>query len=173
MVWRPRLVLRRGKGGGISSPTSSAGYAVYGVMAGVGTVACVAGALYGKPLMLLGVAITGVFLRDVWAWFAASEHERADFRAEIGRLGGGPDQLIIGQSRGARTLIATWLVVSIAAIWMTRRVEWLVSVLFAASFAVAVSLDVLRGHFRGSERLRSEPPSPKLRQNARKGLGRG
>jgi hypothetical protein len=97
-MWRPRLVVRRGKGGGISSPTSTAGYVLGGSIGGALSAAAVAAAISSKhPLFLIGL-FSLIFIRDAWAWLAATPEERQAFRAEVERLGGGPDQSRYGRS---------------------------------------------------------------------------
>jgi hypothetical protein len=58
--WRPLLVVRFGRGGAISSPTSTAGYVFIGSVAATLTGGIVAAAVSRTPLALFGLA----WLRD-------------------------------------------------------------------------------------------------------------
>lgn len=154
MRWRPSLVVRFGRGGSLLSPTSNTGYAFYGAMAAVMTCAVIAAALSGEPLFLVGLAITGLFLRDTWAWFAATDAEKAAFRARIAELqllGHAPpaDQTVIGQNWGLLALggLLAWLGFSILMV-VRGQPAFLVSVMFAASFTVLAAVDLARKRLR-------------------------
>ncbi|OJH40386.1 hypothetical protein BON30_15285 [Cystobacter ferrugineus] len=82
MAWHPRLVVRFDRGRCITSPTNSVGYGVQGILAAFVACGLVVVAASGESLVLLVLAVPGVFLRDAWAWFAATEEERASFRTE-------------------------------------------------------------------------------------------
>lgn len=67
-----------------------------GGIAGALTLGVLFAAFSGKPLMLVGLLVTGVFLRDTWAWLAATPDEREAFREQVIAGGGGPDQRAVG-----------------------------------------------------------------------------
>jgi hypothetical protein len=148
-MWRPRLVVRYGKGGHTpSSPTTTAGYVLIGGIAGVLSLASVFAAFNGKPLMLLGLLITAFFLRDVWAWFAASKEERDTFRRQVIGAGGGPDQRVVGGRWRWWHLLALG-VATMAALAMMRLTlaAFPVAMMVLAVF-VAASVDRVREAFR-------------------------
>jgi hypothetical protein len=147
-VWRPRLVVRSSRGGTISSPTSSQGYALTGWVASSIAVGCVAAALSGEPLLLLGLLVAGLFLRDVWAWYAATPDERAEFRLRVAQLGGGPDQLRIGEGWGLWTVGV--LVVAVGTCVALVRVHpvFIVAGMIAGALLVAALLDLARARYR-------------------------
>ncbi len=152
--WRPSLVVRFGRGGSVFSPTSNTAHAFYGAVAAAMTCGVIAAALSGAPFMLLGLVVTGVFLRDAWAWFAATEAEKAAFRARIAELQGlghapPADQTVIGQRWGLLVFggLLAWLGVSILMVDLGHP-EFLVSAMFAASFTVLAALDLLRKRMR-------------------------
>jgi hypothetical protein len=149
MVWRPQLVARRGKGG-ISSPTSSGGYVLWGTIGGVFACGSIAAAFAGKPLLLIVLPISALLLRDAWAWFAASSEERRAFRRTIDQ-GGGPDQVQMAADPAALVAIALWLVGSIGAVVLWPRSPALISLLFAAAFTVVAILDLVRAAIRRSD----------------------
>jgi hypothetical protein len=152
MAWHPRLVVRTGKGGRVSSPTSSLGYGFIGGIAAVAAVALIAAATHGKPLMIVGLVIPAVFLRDAWAWFAATPEEREAFRAVIAQAaawGGGqpPDQLVIAVGNPLTLVVGlVWLAASLYLLGKTYPVEllYLFSAMIAACFTLAVLIDVIR-----------------------------
>ena len=150
MAWHPRLVARTGKGGGVSAPTSSLGYGFIGVLAALMLVGLIAAAFHGKPLMLLGAVIPAIMLKDAWAWFAATPEEREAFRAELAQATWGgrppPDQFVIA--------VGSPLTLAVALVWLggsvyllvknPRQPQYFLSAMFAASFGVAVLVDLIR-----------------------------
>lgn len=153
MAWRPRLVVRRGRGGSVSSPTTTAGYALLGVVASALAIECVIGAVRDSPWALLGLLISSIFLHDTWAWFAATDAERAAFKVEVARLGGGPDQTTYGTTWGLGVLSALLLWLAASVLLAYRDPSWLVSAMFALAVLVAVTLDRIRNGWR-TARLR-------------------
>jgi len=154
MSWKPRLVVRFSRGGGISSPTSSAGYALFGGMATAMSCGFVFAAISGQPFLLFGLVATGIFVRDAWAWFAATEEERREFRAEVARLqslghGRPPDQQFIGGNWGAGAFVlllagfATSLF--LVAVW---HPFFILSAMITLSLLAAMAIDLVRGRTR-------------------------
>lgn len=173
MIRRPRLVLRYGKGGSPSSPTSSAGYALQGAIGGAIGLGLLAAAFGGQPFFLLGLAVVLILLRDAWAWFAATEEERAAFRAEVEQRGlllgrPGPDQVSLGASWGTGTLasLSASLAACLAlAFWVTPL--FLVASMFVASFLAAGLLDRVRAALRARGRGKSSREGGAGRTGAR------
>ncbi|EPX55196.1 hypothetical protein D187_009403 [Cystobacter fuscus DSM 2262] len=100
--------------------------------------------------MLLALALPGVFLWDAWAWFAATEEERASFRAEVERLKARgwrppPDQVVIRARWGWRAVVGllACLALSIALVAFVHP-AFLVVTLFMAAFLAAALFDCLR-----------------------------
>jgi hypothetical protein len=116
----------------------------------------IAGALSGTPLLLMGLLITGVFLRDAWAWFVASPEERDTFRQEVGRLGGGPDQLRIGDAWGLLAIAGLAIAGVLCAALIPRHHGLIVPAMMIGSVLVAALLDVARGAWRS--RPGARPP---------------
>ncbi|QSQ21748.1 hypothetical protein JY651_42450 [Pyxidicoccus parkwayensis] len=93
---------------------------------------------------------SGVFLRDTWAWFAATEEERAAFRSEVERLmshgwSPPPDQVVIGRSWGWTLVVVLLecLVLSIALVAFVHP-PFLVGTMYVAAFLVVALLDRVR-----------------------------
>jgi len=89
MRWRPRLVLRFGRHG-VASPTSGVGHLFSVLVAAVialgATTALLASAARGwwMPVVLAAwLLLLARTVRDAWAWFAATDAERAAYRAEV------------------------------------------------------------------------------------------
>lgn len=143
-LWHPRLVVRRGKGGGVSSPTSTAGYVLIGGIATALSAGFIAAAFSGKPLMLVGLLITGVFLRDTWAWFAATPAEREEFRRQVVERGGGPDQTRIGQNWSPWVLVALAVVSATCFALVRRHVMFFPVGMMVGAVVIAGILDVVR-----------------------------
>ena len=156
MPWRPRLLMRLRRGG-VASPTSALGHLLGVLVAAVialGATAAAAAAVSPRRLMAAVLAAWLLLLaraiRDAWAWAAASDAERASFRAEVEALrpwtpprGYAPifDADRWGRAAWALLLaaVAGWLA---AARWHS---EQLVPAMFAAAFLVAGGLDLRRG----------------------------
>ena len=95
--------------------------------------------------MLLALAVPGVFLRDAWAWFAATEEERASFRAEVERLKARgwsppPDQVVSGEHWGWRAVagLLACLALSIALVAFVHPAFLVVTLFLAAVLAAAL-----------------------------------
>jgi hypothetical protein len=89
MRWRPRLVLRFGRHG-VASPTSGVGHlfsVLFEAVIALGaTAALLASAASGwwMPIVLAAwLLLLARTVRDAWAWFAATDAERAAYRAEV------------------------------------------------------------------------------------------
>ncbi|NTX08743.1 hypothetical protein [Myxococcus sp. CA040A] len=150
MAWHPRLVVRRGRGDVISSPSSHLGHGFQGFIGVVFFSALVAVAVHGAPLVLLASFIPGLFLRDAWAWFGATSQEREAYRAElaaVARAGGGlpPDQRVIVEGS---TRASVWALGGFAGslllLKLTHHPLFLLGAMAAAAFGGAVLLDVIR-----------------------------
>jgi hypothetical protein len=86
MAWHPRLVVRFSKSGRVSLPQSGSDYVIQLCLAALFAGGFVVVA-HGRPSSIaIAVGVLLWSLREVWAWFAASEEERAAFREEIRRL---------------------------------------------------------------------------------------
>ncbi len=147
MRWRPKLVVRYGRGGAPVSPESTAGHLFAGVIGLVLSAGCLVAAIFGKkPLFLLGLPITAIWLRDAWAWHVASDAERADYRAKRA-LSTSPlaNTLNIGGNRktGAMLLLLAVAVGAAVLVWQGHH-EALPFLLIAVSLFCVVALDVVR-----------------------------
>lgn len=155
MRWRPRLVLRFGRGG-VASPTSSAGHAVAVSFAAV-IAAGAAGALAvaaapGRVLLavvLAWVLFLGRALRDAWAWLAAGAAERAAFAAEVEAERrwtppAGYAPIFDANRWGRATSAALVAAAGVAAALLRWHEGLLVPALFSLAFVVAGGLDLAR-----------------------------
>lgn len=150
MAWHPRLMVRRGRGGVITSPSSHLGHALQACLAAVLFAGIAVAAFDREPLLLLACLLPGLFLRDAWAWFGATPLEREAYRAELERVarsGDGlpPDQRVIAVGSPRASALA--LVVFSGALLLlalTHQPLFLFAALVAASFGGAVLLDLVR-----------------------------
>jgi hypothetical protein len=156
MMWRPRLVVRFTKGGGVLSPTSTAGYVLLGVAALALTLVCARAAVRGVWVTLAGLVITGALLREVWAWFAATPQEREGFRQEVALRGRAPLQARLGEDW------APWVPLALAAALGASIALTLVHPIFilaaqvTAVLLILATLDRVRAVLR--RRRRASPP---------------
>lgn len=162
MRFRPRLVLRLG-GDGVASPTSAVGHLVAVLVAGVITVGAAASAFasaspgVASPLVLFAwLLLLARTARDAFAWLAATEAERASFRAEVQSLrpwtpppGYAP---IFDANRWARATSALALAAAGGGVAAARWHEGLVvPALFGAAFVAAGGLEWRRGRASRAE----------------------
>ena len=144
-MWKPKLVIRRGRGNAISSPTTTGGYLLNAVIGGVLTAAILAAAVKDRqPLIAFFVFIPGVFLRDCWAWFAADEAERNTFTAEVAAAGGGPSQQKFGTDWGWGATAGFGLLSVVCFVLVSRNELFLLPALFSSAFCVATLVDRLK-----------------------------
>jgi amino acid permease len=156
MRWRPRLVLRFGRHG-VASPTSAVGHLFAVLVAAVialgAAVSLLASASTGRLLLAVLAAwllLLARSIRDAWAWSAATEVERASFRAEVEGLrpwtpppGYAP---VFDANRWGRAAWALAFAALAGGISLARwHEELLVPAMFAAAFVVAGGLDLRRG----------------------------
>jgi hypothetical protein len=149
-MWRPRLRIRPGKACGISSFASTSGYLLQGAIALVAAVALVRAAHDKSPLVLIALPIPAVFVRDAWAWFAASNEERESFRramrgvADQG-VGPTPDRVIRVQMGTFRWSVWLALVgtLFLGCFYLTPALFPVAGIGLAA--AIVPRLDALRG----------------------------
>ncbi len=161
-MWRPKLVIRRGKRGRVSSPTTTTGYVLFAGFGGLLSVAALLAALSGTPQLLLGLLLTPFFLRDAWAWFAASTEERDAFRKDVIALGGGPDRFPVRvRWRGWHLLgLALAAALGLAVLPITASLFPAVMVILAVLLVAA--LDLVREAWRARRRPQGTG-SPRLR----------
>ncbi len=156
MAWHPRLVLRLRRNG-VASPTSGLGHLVGVLVAAVialGAAASVVVAASPRRIMAAVLAawllLLARALKDAWAWAAATDAERAAFRAEVEALrpwtpptGYAP---IFDADRWGR---AAWaLLLAAVAGWLSAarwHSELLVPAMFAAAFLLAGGLSLRPG----------------------------
>ena len=156
MRWHPRLVLRLGRRG-VASPTSGLGHVLGVLVAAVialgATASAVASSAPGRwmtAVLAAWLLLLARALKDAWAWLAATEAERASFRAQVAELrtwtpppGYAP---ILDADRWGRATAA--LVLAAVAGWLAAarwHADGLVPATFAAAFLVAGGLDLRRG----------------------------
>jgi hypothetical protein len=144
-MWKPRLVVRTGRGGGIVSPTRSAGHALFGAVGLLSIAVCVAAAFAGRPLLLIGLGLAGLPVYDAAAWFLATADERAAFVAEVQRRGGSSGERRI-RARGQWPLVASLVVLgaSIGLMLLGHPVA-VAGVIVGLGAAVVLGLDRVRG----------------------------
>ena len=153
-VWKPKLVVRFGKGGGISSPASSAGFVLYGAIGVSLIAACVAAVIHGELVFLLGLALASWPARDAWAWFGASAEERGDYLRRIEEakaLGAGPCPSNWSTGRdwhlweiGAALVLvsASWTAIAFGQVYLFPLAMMLTAIL------IVIILDLLRSGAR-------------------------
>jgi hypothetical protein len=102
-MWRPRLVVRRSRGGGVSSPTTTGGFLFFGW---IGLLLCVglvfAAMQRGEWWVLVALIVIVWPIKDAWAWLAASDEERVVFLSEVARLQGLGGLSPAGEARKGR-----------------------------------------------------------------------
>ncbi len=155
-MWRPKLVVRYGKGGRIASPTSTGGYIASTVL--VLAIALAFGlAPRRRPFGgadLLGVGIlafvVGRTLLDAWAWFASTHDEREAFRHDVANVRVDQD---LRRPPGGEGTRSNWsnrfvlgLAVVVVACFALIRVNaaFIVAAMFALAFFVVVLMDRAR-----------------------------
>jgi hypothetical protein len=156
MRWGPRLVLRFGSHG-VASPTSGVGHLLDLLVAAV-IAAGAAASLFGAPspgrllriVLAAWLLLLARTLRDAWAWRAATDAERASFRAEVEALRPWtppPGYAPIFDANRCRRATGALLVAAVAV--SIAQVRWheelVVPALFAAALVVTAGLDLGRG----------------------------
>lgn len=156
MRWRPRLVLRLGRHG-VASSTSGLGHLLDLLVAAVIALGAAAAHLASSPsgrtmpfVLLACLALLARTVKDGWAWVAASDRERASFRAavEAQRPWTPPEGYapILDANRWRRATSALVLAAlagtAAAARW---HAELLVPAMFAAAFVAAGGLELRPG----------------------------
>jgi hypothetical protein len=144
-MWKPRLVVRTGKRGGVSSPTSSAGHALFGIVGTLLGAFCVAAAFVGKPVLLIGIPIPAVLVYDACAWFLASAEERVAFVAEVERQGGSPGERKRRVRKRWPLVVALVLLAASITLVVLGHPVALVGVIVTLGVAVVLTLDLVRG----------------------------
>lgn len=156
MRWRPRLVMRFGRHG-VASPTSAVGH-LFDLLVAAAIALGAAASLFGSdssgrllPLVLAAwLLLLARTIRDGWAWLAATDAERASFRAEVEALRPWtppPGYAPIFDANRCRRATGGLLVAALAASVAHARwhEELLVPAMFAAALVVTVGLDLRRG----------------------------
>jgi hypothetical protein len=168
-VWRPKLVVRYGKGGRISSPTSTGGY-VASVLLAFAFVAAFGlaglsrkGPFGGADALWFGFLafIVGRTLLDAWAWFASTHAEREEFRQYVANVRFGQD---LRRPPGGGRTRSNWsnpFVLGLAAVVVAcfALIQVNAAFIFAAMFALAFLVVVLLDRAREARRARGDTGS--------------
>lgn len=148
LTWKPRLVVRRGRGGSIASPVTTVGYVLNA--AATMAVSVVFGVITQSAWALVCVVPVWLAFRDAAAWLLATPLEREQFRAECSWedatsvFAPSPSQIVVEEGRAPR--MAFFLVAGGAAVVAGFRFH--PALLVLATFFLALgalnALDVLR-----------------------------
>lgn len=154
MIWHPRLVVRTGANKSLSSFTSNRGH-LFLAFCGAFLTALISWYALKEPRLWVSLTIPGAVFWDVWAWFAASEAEKAAFREEVARLTSqgyvtAEEQLTWGRSWGPTVLWVSLAVAVGSALLVTQFFNGtLLGVIFLSwSLFLVALLDQVRARFR-------------------------
>ena len=84
--WRPSLVIRRSRGGGVASATTTLGFVFIGALDVAVVLSILSAAWLGSWWALLMLVVTVWPITDLWAWLAATPEEREAHVTEVRKL---------------------------------------------------------------------------------------
>lgn len=140
-------MVRHGRGGGVNSPTSTRGVIVSSgwLLAMVGWWTWLS---WRSPMIVFSLGLIAWGVREAWAWFAASEEERARFVALVKSTE--PLRPSLDKPLGTGftpvhvALIWGGVCVSVVGCWL-HHPAWLLATMFLGAVGSLALLDLFRG----------------------------
>jgi hypothetical protein len=148
-MWKPKLVVRRGRRGGIASPVTTTGYVFFGLIGVALSASVLLVGLTRDPWALIGLLVSWWPIRDAVAWFVATEADRAAFHAEVSGLestgvAASPSRRVAGEGSPAKMVFYFAAGAVAVVVGWNFHPAFLVLGMFLLAFGAGSALDVLR-----------------------------